>query len=39
MAEILATDGMLIKRPIATDGENVTVGFKEESYQDVWTQK
>jgi len=36
MADILATDGMLIKRPILTDGEKITVGFKEEVYQDVW---
>src|SRR5699024_11780408 len=33
MADILATDGMLIKRPILTDGEKITVGFKEEVYQ------
>lgn len=36
MAEILATDGMLIKRPIITDGHHVTVGFKEETFQEVW---
>ncbi|GIO23718.1 arsenate reductase family protein [Oceanobacillus sp. J11TS1] len=36
MAEILASDGMLIKRPILTDGEKVTVGFKEETYSSVW---
>ena len=36
MAEILATDGMLIKRPIVTDGEKVTVGFKEEMFQETW---
>ena len=34
--ELLAKDGMLIKRPIATDGEKVTVGFKEETYQNTW---
>ncbi|MFD1849380.1 arsenate reductase family protein [Oceanobacillus bengalensis] len=36
MAEILATDGILIKRPIVTDGEKVTVGFKEEVYKENW---
>ncbi|MUK89984.1 Spx/MgsR family RNA polymerase-binding regulatory protein [Ornithinibacillus sp. L9] len=36
MAEILATDGMLIKRPIVTDGEKVTVGFKEEQFEQNW---
>ncbi|WP_262177478.1 arsenate reductase family protein [Saccharococcus sp. Marseille-Q5394] len=34
--ELLSTDGMLIKRPIVTDGSNVTVGFKEETYEEVW---
>ena len=37
MAEILASEGMLIKRPIVTDGERVTVGFKEEEFQLKWT--
>ncbi|KZE67780.1 hypothetical protein AWM68_18605 [Fictibacillus phosphorivorans] len=36
LLEILASDGMLIKRPIATDGKQVTVGFKEEQYENVW---
>lgn len=36
MAEILASDGMLIKRPIVTDGSNVTVGFKEEEFEKNW---
>ncbi|MEW9675957.1 arsenate reductase family protein [Lentibacillus sp. L22] len=36
MAEMLASDGMLIKRPIVTDGQNVTVGFKEETFQENW---
>ena len=26
---LLASDGMLIKRPIVTDGKKVTLGFKE----------
>ena len=29
---LLASNGMLIKRPIVTDGHKVTVGFKEEQY-------
>lgn len=36
MAEILASDGMLIKRPIVTDGKKVTVGFKEEMFRENW---
>lgn len=39
MAEILASDGMLIKRPIVTDGKKVTVGFKEENFQKEWWSK
>ncbi|MFD3448772.1 arsenate reductase family protein [Microbacteriaceae bacterium 4G12] len=35
MLELLASDGMLIKRPIITDGEQVTVGFNEEQFK-VW---
>lgn len=36
MAEVLASDGMLIKRPIAAEGDRVTVGFKEETYEETW---
>lgn len=36
MLDILATDGMLIKRPITTDGSNVTVGFNEKQFEDTW---
>lgn len=39
MVEILASDGMLIKRPIVTDGQKVTVGFKEETFEQEWLQK
>ncbi|MEN2465578.1 arsenate reductase family protein [Ornithinibacillus sp. FSL M8-0202] len=39
MAEILASDGMLIKRPIVTDGNTVTVGFKEEEFQAKWANQ
>lgn len=34
--ELLASNGRLIKRPIAFDGIKVTVGFKEAEYQEVW---
>ncbi|SFF12613.1 arsenate reductase [Paenibacillus algorifonticola] len=33
---LLASNGMLIKRPIATDGTKATVGFKEEQYEQEW---
>lgn len=36
MASYLASDGMLIKRPIVTDGESVTVGFKEDVFNETW---
>jgi arsenate reductase (glutaredoxin) len=39
MAEILASDGMLIKRPIVTDGKTVTVGFKEDEFLQKWATK
>ncbi|RUL48036.1 MULTISPECIES: arsenate reductase family protein [Lysinibacillus] len=34
--ELLASDGMLIKRPIVTNGEIVTLGFKEEEFTNTW---
>lgn len=36
MVQYLASDGMLIRRPIVTDGEKVTVGFKEETFEEIW---
>jgi arsenate reductase len=36
MLDLLASDGMLIKRPILTDGEKVTVGFSEQQYEEMW---
>lgn len=33
---LLASDGMLIKRPIVTDGKKVTVGFNEEAFEQIW---
>ncbi|MDQ0206649.1 arsenate reductase family protein [Alkalicoccobacillus murimartini] len=37
MLEVLASDGMLIKRPITTDGQKVTLGFKEEQFEKTWS--
>ena len=34
--ELLSSDGMLVKRPLAVSGEKVTFGFNEEQYKDVW---
>lgn len=36
MVDYLASDGMLIRRPIVTDGTQVTVGFKEETFEKTW---
>lgn len=36
--ELLSQHGMLIKRPIVTDGKQVTVGYKEEQYEQAWSQ-
>ena len=33
---LLASDGMLIKRPIVTDGEKITLGFKESDFLGTW---
>lgn len=37
LLDILASDGMLIKRPLTTDGNKVTLGFKEEVFKESWT--
>ncbi|WP_079475536.1 arsenate reductase family protein [Marinococcus halophilus] len=34
--EWLSSDGMLIKRPVVTDGESVTLGFKEPVFEEKW---
>lgn len=36
--ELLASDGMLIKRPLVTDGNRVTLGFNPDHYNDVWAK-
>lgn len=33
--KLLATDGMLVKRPILVDGKKVLVGFKENDYEEL----
>ena len=33
---LLASDGMLVKRPLATNGKQITLGFKEEQYRQIW---
>jgi arsenate reductase len=37
--DLLASDGMLVKRPIVTDGKHVTVGFREEEFEKLWVGK
>lgn len=36
---LLAGNGMLIKRPVVTDGRSVTVGYREEEFNRVWGAK
>lgn len=36
LLDLLASDGMLIKRPIVSDGSKVTIGFKEEEFEQIW---
>jgi arsenate reductase (glutaredoxin) len=36
MLKLLSSNGRLIKRPIVTDGHRVTVGFKENIYEEAW---
>ena len=35
--KLLSSNGRLIKRPVVTDGRKVTVGFKEELYEENWS--
>lgn len=39
LAALLASDGMLVKRPFMTDGEQATSGFKEQLYETMWKGK
>lgn len=34
-AEILSTNGMLVKRPVLIKGEKIVLGFKEEVYKEL----
>ena len=34
--DILVTDGMLMKRPLTFNEKHVTVGFKEEQFEQTW---
>ena len=35
--ELLSSNGRLVKRPIAVDGNRITVGFDEIEYKEVWS--
>jgi len=35
--ELLSGNGRLVKRPIAIDGDQITVGFDEIEYKEVWS--
>lgn len=37
LLELLASDGMLIKRPLVTDGDKITIGFKEDVFVKTWS--
>ncbi|MBQ9328976.1 MAG: arsenate reductase family protein [Solobacterium sp.] len=39
MFALLSTDGMLVKRPILTDGEQVLVGFREDAWNESLLSK
>ena len=34
--DLLAGNGRLVKRPIAVDGNRITIGFDENEYKEVW---
>lgn len=36
LIQLLASDGMLVKRPILVDGDKVIAGFKEEQWQEFF---
>ncbi|MEK5441318.1 arsenate reductase family protein [Fredinandcohnia sp. FSL W7-1320] len=38
LLELLASDGMLIKRPLTSDGKKVTVGFNEAQFESTWAK-
>lgn len=38
-AELLSSDGMLIKRPLVVKERQVTVGFKADKYEEIWQEE
>ncbi|MEJ2743992.1 MAG: ArsC/Spx/MgsR family protein, partial [Gammaproteobacteria bacterium] len=36
LAELMASNGRLIKRPLVTDGTRSTVGFHEDNFIETW---
>nr|WP_306220622.1 arsenate reductase family protein [Cohnella sp. WQ 127256] len=34
--QLLSTNGMLIKRPIVTNGNKVSIGFREQDFGPMW---
>ncbi|NOY71531.1 MAG: Spx/MgsR family RNA polymerase-binding regulatory protein [Gammaproteobacteria bacterium] len=39
IVQMLAENGRLIKRPLATDGNKTTIGFKEDIFRAAWERK
>lgn len=37
--ELLASNGMLVRRPVLVDGDRVLLGFKAEKWEDSFTNK
>lgn len=37
--ELLSSDGMLVKRPILIDGDNVLVGFREDEWERLVSER
>ena len=35
--QLLSSNGRLIKRPIVTSGDIVTVGYKKEQFEEIWS--
>lgn len=38
-SQVLASDGMLIKRPVLIEGDKTTTGFKEDVFEKNWLNK
>lgn len=37
LMDLLTSDGMLVKRPLLTNGKTVTVGFKADAFEKAWS--